>query len=227
MFAISMQNKFVIIVAGGSGNRMKSIIPKQFLLLNGKEIIIHTIEKFLQIVDAENIVVVISQNQKEKWNELFGKFSFLQKMKIAFGGETRFESVKNGLEKINEDGVVAIHDAVRPFASVELIHRCFDDATLYGSGIAAIKFVDTVRQKINDEIKLIDRNHLWQMQTPQCFDVKKIKSAYQNAHQNNFTDDAEVFAQKGFQLHFTEGEKNNFKITTPEDIEFAEWIQKK
>jgi 2-C-methyl-D-erythritol 4-phosphate cytidylyltransferase len=222
-----MKKQFAIIVAGGSGSRMGSEIPKQFLLLDGKPIIVHTIEKFLVANSAIEIVVILPESAIQQWFQIVDAFSFLQKIKTATGGATRFDSVKNGLALLPNDGIVAVHDAVRPLVSVSLIQKCFIDANEFGSSISAIACVDTVRQKNDRNYEILDRNKLWLMQTPQCFDLKKLKTAYHQAANNLFTDDAEVFAAAGFSLHLTTGEKNNIKITVPDDLQFAEWLMMK
>ena len=222
-----MKNQFAIIVAGGNGSRMGTEIPKQFLLLNDKPILVHAIEKFLKTNNEMEIVVVLPESAMQQWFQIVSNFSFLQKIKTAIGGKTRFDSVKNGLALLSENGIVAVHDAARPLVSTKLIQQCYADAMQNGSAIAAIACVDTVRQKTENGFEILDRNKLWMMQTPQCFDLQKLKIAYQNATTNNFTDDAEVFAASGFPIHLAEGEKNNFKITLPEDLIFAEWLIKK
>ncbi len=219
-----MKKQFAIIVAGGSGTRMGSSIPKQFLMLNGKPILVHTIQQFLAANADMTIVVVLPEIAMQQWFQIVSDFPFLQKTKTAVGGGTRFDSVKNGLALLPNEGLIAVHDAVRPMASVTLIQNCFHAADEFGNGIAAIACVDTVRQKIKNGFEMLDRNNLWLMQTPQCFDLEKLQSAYQNTTSNHFTDDAEVFAASGFQLHLVEGEKNNLKITLPQDLHFAEYL---
>jgi 2-C-methyl-D-erythritol 4-phosphate cytidylyltransferase len=215
-------NKYAVIVAGGSGSRMKSDIPKQFLELNGKPIIIHTIEKFLKV--SCKIIVVLPANQFDKWDELKSKYLFLNDLIIAEGGSTRFESVKNGLDKITEDGTVAIHDAVRPMISVNKINEIFDFATQHGNASAALPCVDTIRfEKENHQFEIIDRNKVWLMQTPQCFKINKLKEAYKNAEHINYTDDVAVFEASGNKIYLIEGEKSNIKITIPEDLKLAEF----
>ncbi len=223
---LKMKKQFAVIVAGGSGTRMGTATPKQFLLLNGKPIIVHTIEQFLAANAAVEIIVVLPESVMQQWFQIVSHFPFLQKIKTTIGGATRFDSVKNGLALLPNEGLVAVHDAVRPMVSVTLIQNCFHAANENGSGIAAIACVDTVRQTENG-FEILDRNKLWLMQTPQCFDLEKLQSAYQNATSNHFTDDAEVFAASGFQLHLVEGEKNNFKITTKDDLQLADFFTRK
>lgn len=218
-------NKYAVIVAGGSGSRMKSEIPKQFLELNGKPIIIHTIEKFLQ--SNCKVIIVLPKNQLDVWNDIKNKYSFLDDLIITEGGNTRFESVKNGLDKITEDGIVAIHDAVRPMISVEKINELFEFTIKNGNASAALPCVDTIRfEKENHQFEMIDRNKVWLMQTPQCFKINKLKEAYKNAEHINYTDDVAVFEASGNKIYLIEGEKSNIKITIPEDLKLAEFYLK-
>jgi 2-C-methyl-D-erythritol 4-phosphate cytidylyltransferase len=227
-FCNKMNNQYAIIVAGGSGSRMGTTTKKQFILLDGKPIIIHALEKFLSYNEALQIVVVLPESHIDNWKRIAAKYPFAKQFKITEGRATRFQSVKNGLELLPKEGFVAIHDAVRPMLSVALIERCFNDAMQFGSGVAAISCVDTVRQKKESGFEILDGDKLWMMQTPQCFDLKKLKVAFQLADEKKtFTDDAEVFSHCNFPLHITEGEKNNIKITYPQDLQFAEWLLSK
>ncbi|MDI3526831.1 MAG: 2-C-methyl-D-erythritol 4-phosphate cytidylyltransferase [Tenuifilum sp.] len=212
----------VVIVAGGSGTRMGTDTPKQFLKINGKPILMHTIEKFLFISPQPNIVLVLPQNQIKIWEKLCEEHSFFHNIDIVVGGNTRFQSVKNGLSKIPpNNSLVAIHDGVRPFVSVDVITRCFQTAEIHESAIPVIKPVESVRIIDNGSSKPFDRNNVFLVQTPQVFKSKLIKECYSKPEQNFFTDDASVFEYYGYQVTTLEGNRENIKITTPFDLLIA------
>ncbi len=213
-------NKSVIIVAAGSGLRMGSSIPKQFIVIQGKPILMHTIQRFYTYDSDINIIVVLPDGEKERWNSLLEQYSFPIKHKIVSGGETRFDSVLNGLKEV-ENGIVGVHDGVRPLISSELISRCFSEAEKFSNAIPAIPVTDTIRETGPAGSKTIDRSNLRQVQTPQCFDVAGLKKAYANAKAKNFTDDAGVFENDGNSIHLIPGEKRNIKITDPDDLVIA------
>jgi 2-C-methyl-D-erythritol 4-phosphate cytidylyltransferase len=219
--------KYSIIVAGGNGSRMQSNIPKQFLLLNGLPIIMYSIQAFYKADAATEIILVLPQNELERWNTIAAEFKPKANIEIVIGGNTRFESVKNGLSKINTDGLIAVHDAVRPLISAEKINQLFIEAEQNGNAIPVLACVDTVRlETTNADYELLDRNKLWLMQTPQCFIASVLLNAYKNATTTDFTDDAAVAQANGGKLKFVMGDKNNFKITVPEDLKLAEFILK-
>ncbi len=219
-------NKIALIVAGGSGSRMGTNIPKQFLLLKGKPILIHTIERFNESKIFDTIIVVLPQNELEQWEKLKSDHSFAIPHTIVVGGNSRFESVQNGLSSITEtNGYIAIHDGVRPLVSTELIKRCFEALYKNSNAIPAIPIFDSLRKIVDGNSEIVDRAHLKAIQTPQCFDLALIKSAYQG-HDNNSTDDASVFEQSGNKIHLVEGEKSNIKITVATDLIFAEALMK-
>ncbi|NDV77549.1 2-C-methyl-D-erythritol 4-phosphate cytidylyltransferase [Dysgonomonas sp. 511] len=216
----------VIIVAGGKGLRMGSDIPKQFLPICGKPVLMHTIEAFYHFDNDINIVLVLPQSHQDYWMELCKEYNFSLPHRIATGGETRFHSVKNGLEMI-EGGLVAVQDGVRPFASVEMIRRCFESAKLYNAVIPVINSVDSLREVLSeDRSKIIDRSKIRMVQTPQVFSVDILKKAYQAEYKNTFTDDASVVENIGVNIHLVEGEVTNIKITTPLDLKLGELIAK-
>jgi 2-C-methyl-D-erythritol 4-phosphate cytidylyltransferase len=215
-------NKYAIIVAGGSGSRMKTEIPKQFLELLGKPIIVHTIEKFLQANCS--VIVVLPIQEFKRWDEIKLRFPLLNNVIITSGGSTRFESVKNGLNQINKEGIVLIHDAVRPMISINKINELIDFTIKNGNVSAAMPCVDTIRfEKENKSFEIIDRNKIWMMQTPQCFKTNDLKDAYQKAKHTNYTDDAAVYEDAGYKLNLLEGEKTNIKITVIDDLKLAEY----
>ena len=215
-----MNNKYVIIVAGGTGSRMKTDVPKQFLVLDDKPILMHTIEKFAQLSDI-TIVVVLPTNQIEYWVNLCNKYNFNIYHSIIEGGKTRFHSVQNGLNAISETkGVVAIHDGVRPFISMELIEKLFLMAEQKGNAIPFTLPKESIREVKNDTNKAVDRANYRLIQTPQCFNLFLLKNAYQVEFNDSFTDDASVFENSNHTIFLVEGEYSNIKITTKEDLPF-------
>ncbi len=220
--------RIVIIVAGGSGTRMGADIPKQFLPLLGKPILIHTIETFLAIPSITEIILVLPTSQIPVWFDLCKKHHFDIKHIIVEGGETRFQSVTNGLMKVfDSEALVAIHDGVRPLVSREVIERCFQEAEKYGNAIPAIKPLETVRFSEKSGTIPVDREKVLLIQTPQVFKFSIIKKCYQTLWQSSFTDDASVAEYAGNQIHIVEGNRENIKITTPQDLLFAEVLLKK
>ena len=214
--------RFALIVAGGSGTRMGTSLPKQFLLLAGKPVLQHTISRFHPHV--HEIWVVLPEQHMPLWNELCQKYEYTVPHKLVAGGSTRFESVKNGLSQIHEAGWVAVHDGVRPLISDECIQNSFRAAAEKSNAICAIKPKDSVRflRTEHDTVSL-NRDDCRLIQTPQIFDLQTLKSAYQNlAFRDEFTDDASVAEAYGVQIHMCDGEYSNIKITTPEDLAVAE-----
>ncbi len=214
--------KYALIVAGGLGNRMGTDIPKQFLLLNNKPVLMHTIEAF-SVIDGLEIILVLPHSQFEFWENLCVQYSFQTKHKLIAGGDTRFHSVRNGLQIINE-GIVAIHDGVRPIISKQIIEQSFTVAAEKGNAIAAVKLKDTIREvKLLGGSRNVNRNNYYLIQTPQTFQTAIIKDAYNHATHYNFTDDAGVLEEiSGKEINLIEGAYRNIKITTPEDLQVAE-----
>ncbi|MCA6361513.1 MAG: 2-C-methyl-D-erythritol 4-phosphate cytidylyltransferase [Bacteroidetes bacterium] len=218
--------KAVIVVAGGSGSRMNAAIPKQFLLLNGKPVLIHTLEKFALFDATMQVVLVLPENEFGRWEELkrqFGSGGF--DVQLAKGGTTRFESVKNGLALVTAD-VVGVHDAVRPLVSIETIARAFGAAVSHGSGIPAVPLTDSIRRVEGDTSLAASREAFRLVQTPQCFRSDVLKNAYQQVFRPHFTDDASVVEASGKSITLTEGNKENIKLTTPSDMVVAEALMK-
>ena len=211
--------KVALIVSGGRGERMNSEIPKQFLLLNNLPILTHTIKQFSHF---EEIIVVLPKAQFDYWNQLCKDNDFNEKHTLIEGGESRFQSAKNGLEKIDEEAIVAIHDGVRPLISKTLIDRLVAE-TKKGIGvIPIIPIKDSIRKVEGKNSKHIGRNNLYQVQTPQCFISADIKAAYKQEFSEHFTDDASVLESTGCKIATILGEKKNLKITTEEDLKIAE-----
>ncbi len=212
---------YAIIVAAGSGIRMQNSIPKQFLELAGKPILYYAIEKMQFVFPDIKIIVVLSAAHEAYAEKL--KEYFNNTIQIASGGSSRFESVKNGLALLPNDGIVLIHDAVRPFVSDRLLHRCYENAFQFGNAIPCIDVQDSIRRIDDDgESEIIPRSELKAIQTPQTFNLAKLQMAYQQAFDEGFTDDASVYEAHGNIIHLVEGEVANFKITTPLDLMVAE-----
>ncbi len=210
--------KFAIIVAGGKGLRMGSPTPKQFLEIDSKPIIARTVERFLEHDQKLGLIVVVPADQKETWLTIKEKYFPDLDITLAIGGNTRFESVLSGLNRIEVEGLVAIHDAVRPYVSGTTIALSFESAKKYGSGVAAVPLKDSIREIEGDDSHSRDRSNYRLVQTPQTFRVSEIKFAFANAKKSNFLDDASVYEAAGFKVKLVEGTYENIKITTPDDL---------
>jgi 2-C-methyl-D-erythritol 4-phosphate cytidylyltransferase len=219
--------KAALLVAGGSGVRMGSSIPKQFLLLNGSPVLMHTIRRFYDYENALPIYVVLPESQLEKWKSLVAEFNFRIKHEIISGGETRQQSVKNGLAKIDNESIVAIHDGVRPLCTPALIAKCFSEAEKFSNAIPALSASDSIRMITEGKSNNIDRDRTRLIQTPQCFHSKKIKLAYERTNESGFTDDASVFENDGNEINLVDGDRSNIKITHQADLDYAAILEKK
>jgi 2-C-methyl-D-erythritol 4-phosphate cytidylyltransferase len=215
-------NRYALIVAGGSGKRMGTDIPKQFLELAGMPVLMRTIERFRSFDTSIRIIVVLPEDQMEYWEELQKKYSFSIPCTAVKGGPERFFSVKNGLEKIEDCSLVAIHDGVRPLVSTDTIKRCFDAAQKFGNAVPVISPADSVRMITEQGNIPVNRQFLRIIQTPQVFDSKLIKKAYLQDYTPEFTDDASLLEKTGEAIHLVEGNRENLKITNPEDLAVAE-----
>ena len=213
--------KYCIIVAGGSGRRMKSAIPKQFLLLEGKPLLMHTIERFHSFDSAIEIILVLPSEHHSLWRGLVREYSFEISHKTVPGGEERFHSVRAGLACVTEESLVAVHDGVRPLVSHDTIWRCFADAEEFGTAVPFIEPADSVRILSGDVSKPCHRNEVRLIQTPQVFRSSLIIAAYDREYDPSFTDDAAVAEAAGVTIHLTHGNRENIKITTPEDLTVA------
>ena len=222
MTAVLPPKKYSIIVAGGSGTRMNSIIPKQFLKLVGKPVLMHTIRKFIEAEPTTEIILVLPKSEMEYWEKLCAEYQFDIPVKIAESGETRFLSVKNGLALIKEEGFVAIHDAVRPLVSSKTIIAAFKATEMYGNAVPAIPLNDSIRQIESTRSIAVDRSRYCIIQTPQCFQTAIIKKAYEQEYKYTFTDDATVVESIGEKIHLIDGNQENIKITHPKDLLIAE-----
>jgi 2-C-methyl-D-erythritol 4-phosphate cytidylyltransferase len=214
--------KFAVIVAGGNGRRMKLSTPKQFLEINGLPILMHTINAFITFVPAVELIIVLPEKEADHWEELCNKFNYNIKHKIAFSGGTRFHSVKNGLAQISGEGIVFIHDGVRPLVSKDTIDNCYQTAVQKGNALPVIKPSESLRKASGDHNRAVDRNSYYLVQTPQTFRVSLIKKAYNQNYNTKFTDDASVLESTGKNIYLVEGNRENIKITYAEDIYLAE-----
>ena len=219
---------YAIIVAGGTGNRMQNTIAKQFLLIENRPVLMHTLEAFHKCVLNPDIILVMNIHQQTYWQELCDTYNFNIPHLLIDGGKERFDSVKNGLDKITGEGIVAVHDAVRPLVSAALILHTFQMAQQNGNAIAAIQPVDSVRKKtVGNATEAINRDELFLIQTPQTFQISQLRKAYLQVFRNDFTDDASVVEKAGFSINLVEGERSNIKITYPQDLELASFYLKK
>ena len=215
--------KYVLIVAGGKGLRMGCELPKQFLPIGGKPVLMRTIEAFYAYNPEIRIILVLPRNQQSYWNELCRKHDFSIPHHIANGGETRFHSVLNGLSLIPDEGIVAIHDGVRPLTAHRVIENCFHVAEEKGGAIPVLPLTDSLRQIFPDKSsKAVDRTAFVAVQTPQTFRVEEIKKAYKLPYNDTFTDDASVYEAAGYIPELVEGNRENLKITLPVDLAIAE-----
>lgn len=217
------RKKYVIIVAGGSGSRMGSQVPKQFLELGGKTVLQRTVEKFIEAVPDINVITVLPSAHIGTWKEMCMRGSLYHPQVLVAGGITRFHSVRNALEKVPDGAVVAIHDGVRPLLSVDLIRTMFGKMESCRALIPVVPVVDTLRST-EPSLPDPDRQKTVCVQTPQLFLSEDIRDAYRQAFDVSFTDDASVLARKNIPLSFIEGERLNFKITTPDDLRLAEAV---
>ena len=215
---------YIIIVAGGKGLRMGSDIPKQFLPIGGKPVLMRTLERFREYSDDIQIILVLPEAQQEYWHQLCDEYHFDVEYTLANGGQTRFHSVQNGLAKVPDDaqGVVGVHDGVRPFPSIDVIRNCYTTAREKKAVIPVIPVVETVRHLDGDSSLTVPRDQYRLVQTPQTFDIQLLKAANRQPYNDGFTDDASVVESFGHKITLVEGNRENIKITTPYDLKIAE-----
>jgi len=219
---------YVIIVAGGKGLRMGTDIPKQFLPIGGKPVLMRTLERFREYSADLQIILVLPKAQQDYWQELCQEYDFKVEYQMTDGGETRFHSVQHGLALIPDDaeGVVGVHDGVRPFPSVEVIRNCYETARTAKAVIPVIPIVETVRHLVSESNTqrsiTVPRGDYRLVQTPQTFDIQLLKAANRQPYNDGFTDDASVVEAYGFDITLVEGNRENIKITTPFDMTIAE-----
>ena len=223
---------YIIIVAGGKGLRMGSDIPKQFLPIGGKPVLMRTLERFREYSAELQIILVLPEAQQAYWRELCKQYNFPLPLEgaeggfyqLANGGQTRFHSVQNGLAKVPDDaqGVVGVHDGVRPFPSIEVIKNCYETARTKKAVIPVIPVVETVRHLEGEKSVTVPRGDYRLVQTPQTFDIQLLKAANRQPYNDGFTDDASVVESFGYEITLVEGNRENIKITTPYDLKIAE-----
>lgn len=223
-----LNTEYAIIVAGGKGTRISSSLPKQFLQVNGLPILIHTLNAFVSYSGQLKIILVLPEEDMKTWEQLSRKHNFTTPVTLQTGGETRFQSVRRGLEKIEGDGLVAIHDGVRPVISADIIGASFRLAAVHGSAVAAVRLKESIRmtdppsaEATHDNTRAVDRSRFRLIQTPQTFDVALIKRAYEMKEDPSLTDDASVAERAGHVISLFEGSYENIKITTAEDLVVA------
>ena len=214
--------EYALIVAGGKGTRINSNVPKQFLELNGKPVLLHTLEAFYRYSEKINIILVLPEDDFEIWKAICVKYNFKKDIILQKGGESRFQSVKNGLAKIEGEGIVAIHDGVRPLVSEDIIGASFRLAAVHQSAVAAVRLKESIRMTDQDNTKAVDRSRFRLIQTPQTFQVELIKKAYELREDPSLTDDASVAEKAGHVISLFEGSYENIKITTEDDLIVAE-----
>ena len=219
--------RYAILVGGGSGSRMQQDIPKQFLLVAGKPVLMHTMEAFYQAEPRPELILVLNVDFHEYWEKLCATHEFTIPHSLVKAGQERFFSVKNGLKLVKGKALVAIHDAVRPSIKKEKIEEAFSYAEMHGNAVLAIQSKDSVRISDTKENKALPRELVYLIQTPQIFTSTMLKKAYQQEFRTSFTDDASVVEHAGVAIHLVEGDPKNIKITYPEDLVLAEVFLKK
>jgi len=216
--------KTAIIVAGGTGQRMGTTLPKQFLAIEGKSILLHTIGQFVTAYTDINFIIVLPADYIQDGKALITSSGLSQSFQFVAGGDTRFQSVKNGLAQADPASVVFVHDAVRCLLTPDLIQRCYQQAVEKGSAIPAVSSTDTIRILEGNQHHVVDRANVMMIQTPQTFNAALLKKAFEQAYQPSFTDEANVLEASGKEVYLIEGEYENIKITRPLDLAIAEYI---
>ena len=223
----NLKSTYAIIVAGGSGSRMGSAVPKQFLSVNGLPVLMHTLLAFYNTEAKPQLILALHANFHDYWKQLCNTHNFNIPHLLVTGGETRFHSVKAAFESITDTGgIVAVHDAVRPLITGQLIDAAYQQAVEKGNAIVAVKSRDSIRQLKGALSTSLKRDEIYLVQTPQTFQYSQLKAAYLQEYNDTFTDDASVVEAAGFDIHLIDGSHQNIKITFPEDIPIAELILK-
>ncbi len=219
-----MMSKLAVIVAGGSGMRMGNELPKQFLLLDGKPILLYSIDAFLSAFHDIKIILVLPKQYIDYTRELLNNFGYSSGIQLVEGGATRFHSVKNGIAHAGHDDIIFVHDAVRCLVSSLLIERCYEKALTAGSAIPVIPIRDSMRRvAVDGSSEVVSRDQLYSVQTPQTFQASILIPAFQVDYKETFTDEATVAEHAGIQVNTVEGEEQNIKITYPDDLLYAKW----
>ena len=213
--------KYAIIVAGGSGTRMGGNLPKQFLLLKNKPVLYYSINAFLQAYDDLKVILVLPNNYTDMGQEIVNAWFNKERIRITTGGDTRFQSVKNGLQLVTEESIIFVHDGVRCLLSRALIHSCYEKALETGTAIPVVASKDSVRLLTGEGSEIIDRNRVMLVQTPQTFHSKILIPAFNIDYNEKFTDEAIVVESSGINVSLVQGEETNIKITTPLDLVVA------
>lgn len=216
--------KTAIIVAGGTGQRMGTALPKQFLAIEGKTILLHTIGQFAATFSDIQFVIVLPETYIQDGKDLIAASGLTQQFQFVAGGDTRFQSVKNGLTQVAHDAIVFVHDAVRCLLTPDLIQRCYEQALEKGSAIPAVSSTDTIRITEGTNHHVVDRANVMMIQTPQTFKAAILKEAFEQAYHPAFTDEANVLEASGTEVYLIDGEYENIKITRPLDLAIAEYI---
>ena len=217
--------RYAVVVAAGSGKRMGAPLPKQFLILANKPLLMHTLEQ-LYVFDSQlTILLVLHPDYIDYWKRAKEEYSFTVPHTVVEGGEERFHSVKSALKTIDDEAaVVGIHDGVRPLVSMETLQRCFEAAEASGNAVPVIPLNDSLREVDGNHNQAADRSKFRSVQTPQCFRMTQLKVAFHQEFTTRFTDDASVVESAGFTINLVDGNRENVKITTPEDLRWAEWL---
>jgi 2-C-methyl-D-erythritol 4-phosphate cytidylyltransferase len=216
--------KTAIIVAGGTGQRMGTVVPKQFLEIEGKSILLHTIDQFVAAFSDINFIIVLPSGYIEEGQKIIASSGLSQEFQFVAGGDTRFQSVKNGLAEVDQDAVVFVHDAVRCLLTPALIQRCFQQAVEKGSAIPAVSSTDTIRLIDGASHHVVNRENVMMIQTPQTFNAALLIKAFEQVYKPSFTDEANVVESAGTPVFLVDGEFENIKITRPLDLAIAEYI---
>lgn len=216
--------KTAIIVAGGTGQRMGTVVPKQFLAIEGKTILLHTIDQFVAAFSDMNFVIVLPEGYIQEGKNLIESSGLTQQFQFVAGGDTRFQSVKNGLAQVDKDAIVFVHDAVRCLLTPALIQRCYQQAVEKGSAIPAVSSTDSIRVMEAGQHHVVDRENVMMIQTPQTFNATLLIRAFDQSYLPSFTDEANVVEASGTPVYLVDGEFENIKITRPLDLAIAEYI---
>jgi len=219
-----MKKKYVLIVAGGSGTRMQAKMPKQFMELEGEPVIMRSIRAFYLYDSSVNIILALPSANMETWKQLCEEYNFEINHSVIAGGKTRYHSVKNALQEVKEESLVAVHDGVRPLVSEDTLINCFSKAADKGNAVPCVDLNDSIRQLNSEGNKALVRSDYRLIQTPQVFDSEIIKLAYKQEYSEEFTDDASLVEKLGFKINLVEGNPENIKITRKIDLLFASAI---
>jgi 2-C-methyl-D-erythritol 4-phosphate cytidylyltransferase len=216
--------KYVLIVAGGKGLRMGSDLPKQFIPLKDKPLLMHTLHVFYTWDATAELLLVLPETHQAYWKMCCTELNFTVPHTIVTGGETRFHSVLNGLKEIHEPGLIAVHDGVRPLVTPEIISACFAEAATFGAAIPVVPIIDSIRKREGEDSCPVDRNSYCAVQTPQVFVSAILHAAYKQAYTDAFTDDASVVEAAGGRISLVDGNRENIKITTSSDLLYAKML---